>query len=387
VNTFSRLPITRRDAIGLLAAGSLGAIPSWAKNRQFSEKDYREAVVIDAQGGFDAPIDAQDSIAVFQNRARRDAKDSGLTAISMTVGAVGNGSHRMDSIVESIGRTNAFIAQFPDEFLHVARSSDLRNAKQTGRTGLIYNIQDTGALEGEVSRVRLLKGLGVQIIQLTYNKRNLSGDGCLEPGNAGLSDFGRQVIHEINAARALLDLSHAGQRTLAESVKASSSPIVVSHTGCRDLVDNQRNLYDTQMRQVADKGGVVGIYFIAYLRSGIGQPALNARASDLIAHLEHAVDVCGEEHVGLGTDGSVSMLVVDGRALAFQKHRFEERVRQQVATAGEGPDVFNYVVEYNSPRRFFSLAADLSKRGWSARRIERILGGNFARVFGEVWDA
>jgi membrane dipeptidase len=141
------------------------------------------------------------------------------------------------------------------------------------------------------------------------------------------------------------------------------------------------------MREIADKGGVVGIYLIAYLRSGIGQPALNARREDLIAHLEHAVAVCGEDHVGIGSDGSVSMFVIDEQALANQKKRFEERTRQGVASAGEGPDVFNFVEGYNSPRRLFTLAQDLSQRGWSSAKIEKIIGGNFARLFSTTWDA
>jgi len=252
---------------------------------------------------------------------------------------------------------------------------------------LIYNIQDTSSLEGDITRVKLLKNLGIRVIQLTYNKRNLCGDGCLEPENAGLSDFGHQVVEEINASRVLLDLSHGGRKTISDAIKVSKMPPAVTHTGCRDLVDNQRNLHDDQMREIANNGGVVGIYLIAYLRSGIGQPALNARREDLIAHLEHAVNVCGEEHVGIGTDGSVSTLLIDDRALAKQKRRFEERERQGVAAAGEGPDVFNYVEGYNSPRRLFTLAEDLSHRGWSSTKIEKLIGGNFVRLFSAAWDA
>jgi membrane dipeptidase len=83
----------------------------------------------------------------------------------------------------------------------------------------------------------------------------------------------------------------------------------------------------------------------------------------------------------------VPALVIDANALAAQRERYEELVRQGVATAGEGPDVFNYVVEYNSPLRFYSLANDLAALGWSERRIDKLLGGNFARLFREVWEA
>jgi membrane dipeptidase len=321
------------------------------------------------------------------DRTAAATAESGLTAISLTMGSVGNGLHRFDSVLADIGDANGWILKYPGVFMPVLRASDLAAVKKSGRTGLIYNLQDTSPLEGDLDRIALLKNLGVRIMQLTYNKRNLCGDGCLEPENAGLSDFGHQVVAQINASRVVLDLSHGGRRTISEAARASKVPPAVSHTACRDLVDNQRNMYDDQMREIADKGGVVGIYFIAYLRSGIGQAALNARREDLIAHLEHAVRVCGEDHVGIGTDGSVSTLVIDEQSLANQKKRFEERTKQGFATAGEGPDVFNYVQGYNSPRRLFTLAEDLSQRGWPGARIEKIIGGNFARLFTATWDA
>lgn len=371
--------VSRREALRLIAAAAAVATPeAFAKPARFSEADYLRSMVIDAQGGFDPGLGI--------DRAARDTAESAVTAISVMVGTVGNAPGRLETVVKDIGDVGEWIAAHPKVFMPVLRGSDLRLAKASGRTGLICNIQDTTSLEGDVSRVRLLKNLGVRIMQLTYNKRNLCGDGCLEPGDAGLSDFGREVVNEINDARVVLDLSHGGQRTLAEAARASKSPPVVTHTGCRALVNNQRNLYDDQMREIADRGGVVGIYFIAYLRSGIGQPALNATGEDLIAHLEHALNVCGEDHVGIGTDGFMSTLVVDERTLAFQKEKFQRRTQQGVATAGEGPDVFNYVPEYNTPRRLHTLAKDLAKRGWPSRRIEKLIGGNFARVFTEIWE-
>jgi membrane dipeptidase len=377
--TKTRFRMNRREAIGLLAGATCTQLPiARASAASFTESDYQRATVIDAQGGFD--------LALGIERSALETASSGLTAMSLTMGWVGNAPDRMESVIKDIADASGWITAYPNRFIHVLRGSDLRAAKSSRRTGLIYNVQDTTALEGDIARVRLLKNLGVRIIQLTYNKRNLCGDGCLEPGNAGLSDFGRQVVSEINSEHVLLDLSHGGPRTISEAVQASQVPVAVTHTGCRALVDHQRNLYDDQMREIADRGGVIGIYFIAYLRSGIGQPALNARGEDLIAHLEHAADVCGEDHVGIGTDGDVSTLVIDERSLAVQKRKFEERTRQGIATAGEGPDVFNYVPEYNTPRRLLTLADDLAKRGWSSRRIEKLIGGNFARLFSETWD-
>jgi membrane dipeptidase len=131
---------------------------------------------------------------------------------------------------------------------------------------------------------------------------------------------------------------------------------------------------------VADRGGVVGIYFMPFLRAS-GQP----HAEDLIRHLEHAVNVCGEDHVGLGTDGGISGIELDAKYAEFQRKFFEDRAKAGIAAPGEAADVFNLVPEYNDARRFFTLANDLTDRGWPAKRVEKILGANFARLFGEVW--
>lgn len=373
--------LSRREVMGLMAAAgfSPAAMAAAPKGRGYSEADYRRSMLIDAQGPF---VGQQLTDATLS-----DIKASGMTAGSLTMGQVGNGPGRMESVVADIARVDGWIDSYPDVLRSIRKASHLASAKSSGRMGLIYNTQDTYCLEGEVSRVRFLKNLGIRIIQLTYNKRNLCGDGCLEPGDAGISDFGREVIGAVNEARMLLDLSHAGRRTMSEAAQFSKAPPAVTHTACRNLVNNQRNLYDDQMKEIADRGGVVGIYLIAYLRSGIGQPALNARGEDLIAHVEHAAKVCGEDHIGIGTDGGISTLVIDQAALDAQKARYEQRVSQGFATAGEGPDVFNYVPEYNSPRRYLTIGQDLAKRGWPTRRIEKLLGGNFARLFGEVWDA
>ena len=122
------------------------------------------------------------------------------------------------------------------------------------------------------------------------------------------------------------------------------------------------------------------MYFMPFLRAS-GQP----HADDLIRHLEHAVNICGEDHVGLGTDGVISGTEITDAFRAFTRKQVEERVKAGISAPGESPDVFTLIPEYNSPRRFATLADDLARRGWPATRIDKILGANFARLFGEVW--
>jgi membrane dipeptidase len=177
-------------------------------------------------------------------------------------------------------------------------------------------------------------------------------------------------------------LSHAGARTIAEGIAASKAPMAISHTGCRALVDLPRNTRDSELKALADRGGVAGIYFMPFLRLA-GQP----HAEDLIRHLQHAVDVCGEDHVGIGTDGSISGVPLTPEYLESFRKEVEARQKAGVSAPGESPDVVTVVPEYNDPLRYGHLADDLARRGWTAARIDKVLGANFARLFAEVWDA
>lgn len=360
-------PLALRDAFG--AEG----YPSAA---------YSRGMIIDALGGpgdFD-PGAADD--APLSARALADVKSSGLTAVNVTVGAVGNGAGKFAETIQSIALTEREITAHPDILMQVHTACDLQAAKASGRLGLIFGFQDTSMLDGDLARLALFQNLGVRIVQPTYNRRNLMGDGCIEPADGGLSLLGHELIAEINRLNLLLDLSHAGPRTIAEGIVASKSPMAITHTGCRALVDVPRNTFDRELKALADKGGVVGIYFMPFLRAS-GQP----HAQDLIRHLEHAVDVCGEEHVGLGTDGILSGIPL-GTAYAERQRKFyEERKKAGISAPGEAPDVFNLIPEYNDPRRFKTLADDLSRRGWPASRIEKILGANFARLFQDAWKS
>jgi membrane dipeptidase len=334
-------------------------------------------------------IDGLSGLNGFENRdgaarptpALIDAVRQGkLTALSQTMGEVGNGPDRFLRAVEGITRMDRMIAANPGLLAKVDSAADLRAAHANRRLGMIYNFQDTTALEGDASRVALFKTLGIRQQQLTYNKRNLAGDGCLEPGNGGISDFGRQVIAEVNANRLLLDLSHASQRTIAEGIAASKAPPVITHTGCRDLVDVPRNTFDREMRAVADKGGVVGMYFMPFLRAS-GQ----AGREDLLRHLDHARKVVGEDHVSIGTDGPIMGIVIDDAARAGQRAFYEDRARRGIAAPGEAADVMNMVDGYNDIDRMDRMTDDLKARGWTAAQVDKVLGGNLLRLYGDVW--
>lgn len=358
------------DALGRVLAAA--PAPLWP--------GYREATVIDSLGG--PGIYGEEDLAPLTAAALSDVRASGLTAVNLTVSGVGSYSLDFDRTIKNIAYWNSQIAAHPEALLQVRRAADFAEAKRTGRLGLIYGFQDATPLGEDLERIETFWNLGVRIFQLTYNRRNLVGEGCLESANAGLSDFGRKFIARLNARRALVDLSHAGERTTLEAIAASKQPVAISHTGCAALSPNPRNKTDQELRTLAERGGYVGIYLMPFLRSQ-GQPM----AEDVIRHIEHAVDVCGEDHVGIGSDGTISPVDVTP---AFKK-KFAEEVSERhklgISAPGEDANVYTFVPDLNVADRLQRVAELLSGNKYSDARIGKILGGNFARLLRDVWGS
>ena len=370
----------------LLAGGAAGAIAALPFRTEAQEAPPRPArarsFYVDAQGvvdGFDQP---QPGHFVPGPRLLEAIRQRRIDVISMTIGQVGNEPDAFRQAVEGITAWDRLIATLPNVLAKVERAADIAAARDAGKVALVYNFQDTGVLEADAAKVETFATLGIRQFQLTYNKRNLAGDGCLEAANAGLSDFGREAIAEIEKANILLDLSHSGQRTVAEGIAAATRPPSITHSGCRALVDFPRNTYDAEMRALSDKGGVFGVYLMPFLRAK-GQPG----REDLIRHLDHAVNVCGEDHVGIGTDNPALGYEVNEDTRKQQREFYEDRAKRGIAAPGEAADVLNLVEGYNDPDRYDRLAADLKARGWSSARVDKVLGDNFAGLFTEVWKA
>jgi Zn-dependent dipeptidase, microsomal dipeptidase homolog len=217
-------------------------------------------------------------------------------------------------------------------------------------------------------------------VQPTYNRRNLIGDGCMEPANAGLSRTGIETIERLNSLGILVDLSHCGRQTSADAIRVSKKPVAFTHTGAAAVVDHPRHRTDAELRAVADKGGVPGVFFMPYLTGG-KQPA----AADIIRHLEHMINVAGEDHVSIGTDGTISPAVLDQKYKDAFAADIRQRKEKKIAAPGESEEGYLFASDLNTPRRFETLGQMLADRGHSATRIEKILGRNLMRVFGDVW--
>jgi membrane dipeptidase len=198
----------------------------------------------------------------------------------------------------------------------------------------------------------------------------------------GLTAFGRDLVAELNERRIIVDTGHTGIRTTEDAIAASKAPIAISHSGCRAIANRPRSKPDETLRKLADRGGVIGIYLMPFLTMGSAPTS-----DDLIRHIEHAVNVAGEDHVGIGSDLSVTPHVVDDEYMRVHRTFVEGRIKAGIAAPGEDPDVPMFVTDLNSPRRLELIADKLAARGHSSGRIEKIIGGNFLRLCREVWGA
>lgn len=372
--------LNRRQTIRslVLAPFAAAALPATAAP---AWKPYAQSMAIDGAGGSLLGFIEPNDPAVPGELAAIRA--SGLTAVILTVAPQGRFWLDDDAIAragKTLDRWHAIAAAHPDHLLIVRTMKDLRRAKAERKLGIVFTFQGTEPLGEDIDRIASFRERGIRVLQLTHNRRNLVADGCMEPGNAGLSNFGHQVVEQLNARRIVVDLAHGSARTMSEGIAVSRSPVLISHTGCRAIADLPRNTDDETLRALADRGGAAGIIFWPYLRTDT-QPM----AIDVIRHIEHAVNVCGEDHVGIGTDAGIAPVE---RTPAYEKENREwvaDAVKDGVFEQGRPPDLYTFIPDLNTADRFDALAAMLSARGHSDARIAKILGGNFARVMAEVW--
>ena len=370
------------DRRTLIAGGMAAAVaaPVLAQKRA-SSSWFDRAIIIDALGGTDDPYGA-DGVSRLSDRAWAETIATGVTVVRDTVFPVGNVADPWGEYQRGITSRQALFAANPDRLILVRSAADILKAKREKKFGVILGTQDTSMVGGDLDRIARMKKDGVMTLQLTYNNGNLAGDGSLEPRIGGLTKLGKATIERIEAEKVLLDLSHGGARTMAEAAAFAKRPLVISHTGSRALTDHPRNTSDETMKAVADKGGVVGVYFMPFLTLDS-----HPKGADLLRHVEHVLNVVGEDHIGIGTDNGVLPTILDDATKERLKTWQLQRIAQGIAAPGEAVGVYPLLEDYNSIDRYRRFANDLQKRGWNQARLEKLMGGNFLRVYKEAWGA
>lgn len=375
------MPWSRREFLSrAVSAAAVLCLPLRAAAARWA--GYESATIIDGlgfPGGWDTGPDGEPLTA----DQLRDVAASGLSCTHLTVGEVGAMSPdaAYAAVMDNLAFWEREIVAHPDVLASVRTASDIDSATESRRTGLIFGLQDGVAFEADPDRLEVLQQFGVRVVQPTYNRRNLLGDGCMEPADAGLSRTGSECVERICDLGMLLDLSHCGRRTTSDALSLATRPPAFTHTGCAAVTDHPRHRTDEELRRVADQGGVIGIYVMPYLAGG-RQPT----ASDVIRHLEHALDVAGEDHVAIGTDGGISPTDLTPQFVEGFRRNVESRKAAGIAAPGETETGYLFASDLNTPRRFETLGGLMLARGHSETRVTKILGGNLRRVFGDAWS-
>ena len=281
-------------------------------------------------------------------------KRSGVTILHPAVGFTSGDIHRLSW--SDLSRWNQFLKAHPDRFVRVDHSDDIRRAKESGKIGVILGLQNSAHFR-TVEDVDRFYALGQRISQLTYYNNRLGG-GSTDPGR-GLSQYGADVARRMNETGMAIDVSHCSDRTTLDAIELSRKPVLVTHSNCRALVPRSaRCKTDEAIRKMAAKHGVLGITLVRSFVRANGP----ATVTDVLRHIDHVASVAGVEYVGLGTDvdldgrdrGGIPRLDLDGN---------------------------NYL------HKVYDVAEGLVRRKYSSTNIEAILGGNFRRALGEIWNS
>lgn len=307
----------------------------------------------------------------------REIRSSGLTALKATIGG---STGDPDATMQQLEAYDRAIAINPSLYMQIRSLADLETARAKRKIGIIYSFEGVGMFEKQLERIDEFRRRGVLVMQLTYNNTTAFAAGVLSSQpSQGLTERGRQAIARMNALGVSVDLSHSDDRSTLDAVAASTKPILISHAGCAAVHDHPRNKSDATLRAVAERGGVVGVYELCFLSAGPAQQTLQ----DYLAHVTHALSVCGEDHVGIGSDTLLTSFDTSPASMQAWNEDIISRKQRGIGAPGEGRPPF--VVELNRPDRFAVLADALLARGYSSRTVEKVLGLNFRRVFAETW--
>jgi membrane dipeptidase len=335
-----------------------------ATGQKSATRDPR-ALIMDAMGEL-RPI--------YEPPLVREMLASGMDSITVTLcDPKAVGAEALELAVDGLMEYDRYLAAHPDLFVKATTVADVSSARGSGRMAVFYLYQNATQFDDDLDRVEMFYRLGLTSCQLTYNERNLVGVGCRAEGDdGGLTGFGRELIDRMNAIGMLVDLSHANMRTMSEAIEHSRMAVIISHTGCDAVHPHVRNTTDSNLRLLAEHGGVVGVCQL--------RPFLTLKKQDNLHayfdHIDHAVQVAGLEGVCIGSD---------------RDHRVIEMTPEYVAElrAEEGSQVVSHELPYfidelNGPRRMEVVWDGLAGRGYSEDEIERIMGLNLYRLYEEV---
>lgn len=297
--------------------------------------------------------------------------DSGINVFHPAVGQ--GGPNAYESAVRFFGGWNAFIAGSDTRLMRIDSVNDFARVKASKKIAVILGLQNSEHFRRPAD-VDFFHGIGQRVSQLTYNSRNLIGNGSTERRDEGISDFGVAIIERMNKVGMAIDVSHCGDRTTLDAFELSKKPVLITHSNARVLANGHpRDKADDAILAVKKSGSVMGITGVRmFVRDR--EPTTIEHALD---HFDHVAKLIGPEHLGVGSD--------------MDLHGYDAmppELNRQVRASYKGSYGFRERIDIEGldhPKRMFDLTEGLIRRKYSDANIEGILGGNFRRVLSEIW--
>ncbi|HUG47354.1 MAG TPA: membrane dipeptidase [Candidatus Limnocylindria bacterium] len=336
---------------------------------------HERAIVIDTLGALQPTEEYISSVEA-----------GGVDAIGLTLVAE---RHNFRDAIDWIVWWNRELRHWEKRLVLATSDDDIRQAKDDGRIAVIYLFQSGKPFEDEVGHVELFRQLGVTSSQITYNMRNFLGDGHVEPGNAGLSLLGQQVVAEMNRVGMMVDLSHVGERTSQDAIRASARPVYYSHGGAQSVFQTDRFASDETLALLRENRGNISATGLYHTNDAAVEPVLRS----VIDHAMYCIDFLGEDHVSLSTDFLKAPdwvyrnAFVDAAGylnLEYPGKLLRQRYNWTAKDKFQGYPWFIYPLGIRTYDEYPNLTRELVIRGLTDEQILKIHGENFLRLYGEV---
>lgn len=297
-------------------------------------------------------------------------RDGGLSAANCTCSVWED----FPTTMKAMADWKQWIRENSDLLMQAYTTEDIRQAKETGKVGIILGWQNSTGFGDYLPLVDIYHEIGLRIVQLTYNTTNTVGSGCYESVDTGLTDFGRDLVDALNRVGIVIDLSHVGMKTARDAILYSKQPVTFSHCLPAALKQHPRNKSDEDIRLIAERGGFVGVtFFPPFLKRGTA-----STIDDFLDAVEHVINIAGENQTGIGTD-----FTQDHDESFFDYITRDKGYGRKLTSFGEiiNPEGIRRIEHYPN------LTEAMERRGWPEDRIERVMGENWIGYLRSVWGA